>query len=269
MHRGHILLHRKIVDWEWYSDANTMRLFVHLLITANWEPKKWKGIPVNRGQRITSLGKLAEELNLSVKQIRVSLAKLNRAGDVASRGASNFTTITLINYDLYQDHEKIRASKRASNGANEGQTKGKRRATTKPLETLQSLESFLSPSKDTITKYNIAVEKKTKKKAEKSEREIIEELKTLYPQLDVDLEAQCMRSWLSSKPGRRFTKKFAVNWLNKSLKDWTAKQPKELKSNLSDAQVAMIIEMENRIDDERSKKEEKKNDKKSAHNLFE
>ena len=28
---GQILLHRKIVEWEWYTDINTCRLFIHML----------------------------------------------------------------------------------------------------------------------------------------------------------------------------------------------------------------------------------------------
>lgn len=140
MYRGYVALHRKIVDWEWYSDANVVRLFIHLLLTANWEPKKWRGHIINRGQKATSLGNLAKELNLSVKQIRLALNKLKRTNEIATKGASSFTLITVINYDLYQDPEKTRASKRASNGADEGQTKGKQRATTKPLETLEPLK---------------------------------------------------------------------------------------------------------------------------------
>ena len=31
---GWIKLHRKITEWEWYSDANTFRVFMHLLLTA-------------------------------------------------------------------------------------------------------------------------------------------------------------------------------------------------------------------------------------------
>lgn len=39
---GWISLYRKILNWEWYSDANTFRLFIHLLLQANHEEKNGK-----------------------------------------------------------------------------------------------------------------------------------------------------------------------------------------------------------------------------------
>ena len=41
----------------------------------------------------------------------------------------------------------------------------------------------------------------------------IEELKPLYPKLDVEEQFRMARSWLLTKPGRKATKKFFVNWL--------------------------------------------------------
>ena len=49
---GFILLHRSILRWEWYGDLNTARLFIHLLLTVNYEPQRWQGIAVERGQRV-------------------------------------------------------------------------------------------------------------------------------------------------------------------------------------------------------------------------
>lgn len=37
---GFILLHRSILRWEWYGDLNTARLFIHLLLTVNYEPQR-------------------------------------------------------------------------------------------------------------------------------------------------------------------------------------------------------------------------------------
>lgn len=33
--KGWLKLHRQITEWEWYDDANTFRLLIHLLIMAN------------------------------------------------------------------------------------------------------------------------------------------------------------------------------------------------------------------------------------------
>lgn len=204
MHRGNILLHRKIVDWEWYNDPNAMRLFIHLLLTANWEDKKWRGNDVRRGQRITSIANLAKELCLSDKQIRIALDKLKRTSEVASKGASSFTLVTVINYDLYQDQEKIRASKGASNKANGGQTEGKRRATTKSLESLQSLE---------ITNTELPKRKKT---SDVVDLEFIEKMADLYAAVDVEAEKRKAEAWLLCNPGRKMTKRFFNGWLSRA-----------------------------------------------------
>lgn len=75
---GYINIFRKILDWEWYSDINTSRIFIHLLLTANWTEQKWQGIQIKRGQRVTSLEHLANETGLSIQQVRTALKKLQK-----------------------------------------------------------------------------------------------------------------------------------------------------------------------------------------------
>jgi hypothetical protein len=63
---GFIKLHRQLLDWEWYSDNNTFRVFIHCLLKANYKDKNWKGIQIKRGQFVTSTSKLSTELGLSI-----------------------------------------------------------------------------------------------------------------------------------------------------------------------------------------------------------
>ena len=37
-----IKLNRKIVNWEWYQDIATFKLFIHCLIKANWKDAKFE-----------------------------------------------------------------------------------------------------------------------------------------------------------------------------------------------------------------------------------
>jgi hypothetical protein len=122
---GWIKLHRKFVNWEWYKDANVMRLFVHCLLKANHQDNNWQGNMIKRGSFITSLDTLSHELGLSVKQIRTAISKLERTNEVAKKGQSKFTVIQVINYDDYQGEGKQEGTQKA----NKGQTKGKQRAT--------------------------------------------------------------------------------------------------------------------------------------------
>ena len=119
---GYIKLYRQIMMWEWYDDANTFRLFIHLLLKANYEDAQWRGLTIKRGQLFTSIGHLSHELKISNKAIRIALDKLIKTKEVASEGASNGTMITICKYDSYQ-------SSFNTEGQTEGQTRGKRGAT--------------------------------------------------------------------------------------------------------------------------------------------
>lgn len=124
--RGFIALFRQFIDWEWYDDANTMRVFIHCLLLANYKNKKWRGKTIKRGQFITSQPKLAHSLKLSIKQIRGSLEKLKRTGEVAVESNNEYSIITVKNYDFYQDKGRQTDTQKEE----KGQAEGRRGATT-------------------------------------------------------------------------------------------------------------------------------------------
>jgi len=99
---GYVRLYRSFLTWEWYTDSNTKDLFLHLILTANWEPKKWKGITVERGQRVYSRASLAKEMRLSERNIRTALNHLISTGEVTNQITPQYSIITIKNYDLYQ-----------------------------------------------------------------------------------------------------------------------------------------------------------------------
>lgn len=102
MDNGWIKLHRKFLEWEWYCDSNTMRLFIHLMIRANHKLKSWKGITIKPGQVITGRKKLSEELCLSEQSIRTSLNRLKSTNEITIESTNKYSLITLCNYDSYQ-----------------------------------------------------------------------------------------------------------------------------------------------------------------------
>lgn len=103
---GWISLHRKMIDWEWYNEPNTLRLFLHCLLKANHSDKKWRGQDVKRGSFITSYGKLADELELSVQNIRTAISNLKLTGELTSESTSKHTVIQLVKYEEYQSANK-------------------------------------------------------------------------------------------------------------------------------------------------------------------
>ncbi len=136
MHRGFITLHRKIIEWEWYSDTNVFRVFTHLILTANWEPKKWQGILVNRGQKVTSTQHIAEETGLTPQCVRTAINKLKLTGELTSKSTNKYTVVTLTNYDLYQKKENELTSNLTSETTNGQQTDNKQLTTTKQLNNI-------------------------------------------------------------------------------------------------------------------------------------
>ena len=106
MNKGFIILHRKMLDWEWYDCKNTKILFLHLLLTVNWKNKKWKGKTIKRGEIITSREKLAEETLMSIQQIRTALNKLKSTNEITIKTTSKYTHITINKYNDYQENNQ-------------------------------------------------------------------------------------------------------------------------------------------------------------------
>ena len=97
-----IKLSRKIQSWRWYQDANTMRVFIHILLNANVYDHDFENITVKRGQWVTSQKRIAEQLNLSLKNVRTALEHLKTTGEVAIKTTSKYSIITVFNYNQYQ-----------------------------------------------------------------------------------------------------------------------------------------------------------------------
>lgn len=106
MKQGYIKLHRKIVDWEWYDDINTKTLFIHILLMANFEDKRWHGELVKRGSFLTSYQSLSVQTGLSVQEIRTSIKKLISTNDITKISNKKNTLIIVPNYNLYQDNQQ-------------------------------------------------------------------------------------------------------------------------------------------------------------------
>ena len=109
---GFIMLHRKILDWEWYSDTSVRSVFIHLLLTASFKNKNWHGQEIMPGQVITSYAHLADALSLGVRQIRTALDKLKKTGEICVKTTSQYSVITLVNWALYQTGEEKATSDR-------------------------------------------------------------------------------------------------------------------------------------------------------------
>lgn len=100
---GWICLHRKILDWEWFSDRNTRDLFIYLIIIAAWKPTVKKGIELQRGQCLASLKELELGCSLSTQQLRTAIKHLETTQEITQSQVGKYRVITLNNYNKYQD----------------------------------------------------------------------------------------------------------------------------------------------------------------------
>lgn len=102
VNKGWIKIHRKILDWEWYSHESVFRVFTHLLLTVNHEDKKWQGMVIKAGQKVTSLAHLANETGLTVRSVRTALENLKTTGELTIKTTNRFTLISIDKWSDYQ-----------------------------------------------------------------------------------------------------------------------------------------------------------------------
>lgn len=104
MSGDYIKLSRSILDWEWWSDMNTYRVFTYMLLKANWKDTNYKGTTVPRGSFVSSLSKLSEETKLTENEVRTAIKHLRSTGEITSTSQGKTTIFTVNNYNAYQDN---------------------------------------------------------------------------------------------------------------------------------------------------------------------
>ena len=99
---SYIKLDRKICEWEWFTDSNTLKLWIYLLVNAQYKDTKYRGMQIRRGQIITGRKKLAERLGMTEQQIRTSLNHLEKTKEITIKSTNRFSVITIVKYGIYQ-----------------------------------------------------------------------------------------------------------------------------------------------------------------------
>lgn len=145
---GFIKLFRQILDWEWYDDLPTCRLFIHLLLKANYAERNWHGQTIERGSCITSYATLASETGLSQEQIKRALKNLTKTGEIKRIATNKNTVICVVKYADFQGfgfeyNEQTTSKEQAENKqkTNEQQTNNKQTTTNKEIKNKRNKES--------------------------------------------------------------------------------------------------------------------------------
>ena len=141
---GWIKLHRRITEWEGCGDANTFRVFMHLLLTANYENKRWRNIDVKRGQIITGRIELAQTLSLGERQIRTALDKLKMSGVITIKTTNQYSLITIENYNCFQDSsvENVQPKVRQPTNQKSAESPSNSQQRVRPVSTTQEKKNL-------------------------------------------------------------------------------------------------------------------------------
>lgn len=99
---GYVKLYRTTLDWEWFKDTATTHVWLYILMRVNWEPSKYKGVRIRRGEMLESLATMADKSGLSIQQIRTALNHLKSTGEITTKATRYGTVISVVKYSIYQ-----------------------------------------------------------------------------------------------------------------------------------------------------------------------
>lgn len=97
-----VKIDRNITRWGWYKDGNTMRVFLHLVLTANIRDCVFEGVTIHRGEVATSYSSISSALGLSIQNVRTAINHLKSTSEITSKQYTKFSVFTVLNYDMYQ-----------------------------------------------------------------------------------------------------------------------------------------------------------------------
>lgn len=106
---GWVKIHRKILspDWMLKIDGSARNLFMHIVMMANYKPSEFykNGCvqKVDIGQLLTSMAELEKMTDLNYRTISKRLERLEEIGSILVKRSNAGTTITVCNYNTYQD----------------------------------------------------------------------------------------------------------------------------------------------------------------------
>lgn len=95
------MLYRELFDWEWYTDTNACKVFLHCLLKVNYSKKRWQGILIDKSEFISSYEKLAVETGLTVSKVRTALKKLESTKDIGIETTATYTKIGVLKLNSF------------------------------------------------------------------------------------------------------------------------------------------------------------------------
>ena len=201
---GWIKLHRSTLEWEWYTDANTFRVFMHILLNANIEPRRYRGIEVPIGSLVAGRQALASQLGMSEQSVRTALDHLGRS-EITIKSTSKFSIISINKWSEYQGNQPADNQQLTNNQP----TTNQQLTTPKEYKNKERrIKNIYTPPDVSETVWNDFVEHRKSKKAPVTET-VIDNLRNEASKagwtLEEALKETCARGWQG----------FKAEWVNK------------------------------------------------------
>lgn len=98
-----IKLNRQLLEWRYWYSETAVKLWILILMKANWKDGWFMGERIPRGSFATSISNLAIESGFSEATVRRWLIKFEEDGQITRRATNRFTQINVIKYALFQD----------------------------------------------------------------------------------------------------------------------------------------------------------------------
>lgn len=120
-------LRNEILNFSVDSKAgdNCFKLYIYILMYANFKDNTINGIDIKRGQHLTSISVLAEKTGLSEKNVRTAITALVKAGYIKQYATKGYSIITACHYDKKKKAESKTAAKAEDVTTVEEKPKGK------------------------------------------------------------------------------------------------------------------------------------------------
>lgn len=96
-----IKLDRKILNWGWYGDGNMLKVWIYILCKANIKEGYFQDEVIPRGSFATSIKTIADDCQLSIRNVRTCLDRLQKTGEISLKSTNKFTIINALKYDSY------------------------------------------------------------------------------------------------------------------------------------------------------------------------
>ena len=198
MNQGFISLHRQLISSRVWKNEGLLKVWLWCLLKANHKDK-WVSmksgksiieVECKRGQFIFGRDSAAKELQMSPSTIRNRMTKLKNMQNVDIKADRQYSIITIINYDTYQETNKKEDSKEDNQRTGKGQ----------PKDTTNNVNNDNNDNKTTIIEIPLSNGDNFQ-----VTNDLIQELSKLYPYINIEQSLRDIAGWNIANKQKRKT----------------------------------------------------------------